>query len=111
MLGAAPAGAGRDRLGRVRGERLLAARLARPQHVEAHARDDRRQPAAEALDTRVARAAQSQPRFLNGVVHLARRAEHPVGHGAQVGAVRFELFGQKAAFAHQSHSPVAFVRG
>ena len=108
LLGAAPARAGRDRLRRVRGERLLAPRLARPQHVHAHARDDCGQPSAEVVDARSIGAAQSQPRFLNGVVHLAQRAEHPVRHGAQVASVLFELLGQILAFVHRSHFLVAF---
>ena len=108
LLGAAPARAGRDRLRRVRGERLLAPRLARPQHVEAHARDDRGQPSAKVVDARGIGAAESQPRFLNGVVHLAQRAEHPVSHGAQVGSVLFESLGQIIAFVHRSHFLVAF---
>jgi hypothetical protein len=91
----------RDRLRRVRGERLLTSRLPRPQHVEAHARDDRGQPSAKVVDLRAIDAAEPQPRFLNGVVHLAQRAEHPVGHGAQVGSVRFESLGQKLVFAHR----------
>ena len=108
MLGAAPARAGRDRLRRLRGERLLAPRLARPQHVEAHARDDRGQPSAKVVDARGIGAAEPQPRFLNGVVHLAQRAEHPVSHGAQVGSVLFESLGQIIAFVHRSHFLVAF---
>ena len=65
-------------------ERLLAPRLARAQHVEAHARDDRRQPAAEVLDVGRVGAAEAQPRLLHRVVGLAQRAEHPVGHRPQV---------------------------
>ena len=70
MLGVALARAGRDRLRRVRGEQLLAPRLARPQHVEAHARDDRRQPAAQVLDHPRVRATEPQPRLLHGVVRV-----------------------------------------
>jgi len=100
--------AGRDRLRRVRRERLFALRFARPQHVEADARDDRGQPAAQVVDAGGIRAAEPQPRFLHGIVHLGRRAEHPVGHGAQVGAVLFESLGQIITLAHRSHSPVVF---
>ena len=71
LLGVVPVGAGRDRLRCSRVDRLLPARLAGPQHVEAHARDDRRQPSAEVVDARGISAAQPQPRFLNGVVHVA----------------------------------------
>jgi hypothetical protein len=67
--------------------------LARPQHVEAHARNDRCQPSAKVVDARGIGAAQSQPRFLNGVVHLAQRAEHAVRDGAQVSSVLFESLG------------------
>jgi hypothetical protein len=104
VLGAAPARAGRDRLRRVRGERLLAPRGARPQHVEAHARHDGGQPSAKVVNACGLGAAESQPRFLNGVVDLAQRAEHPVGHGAQMGSVLFESLGQIIEFAHGSHS-------
>jgi hypothetical protein len=40
-------------------ERLFASYLARPEHVERDARDDRRQPAAEVVDRGGVRAAQS----------------------------------------------------
>jgi len=56
-------------------------------------------------------AAQSQPRLLNGVVHFAQRAEHPVRHGAQVGSVFFESLGQIVALVHRSHFLVAFRHG
>ena len=53
--GSTPSSRVDDRLGHVRAQRLLAPRLARAQHVEADARDDRRQPAAEVLDARSCR--------------------------------------------------------
>ncbi len=108
LLGAASARARRDRLGRVRGQRLLAPRLARPQHVEAHARDDRRQPAAEVVDLLAIGAAEPQPRLLDRVVCLAQRAEHPVGHAAQMGSVLFESLGQIVAFVRR-RAPVAWL--
>ena len=64
MLRAALVRSTGGRLRRVWGERLLAARLARPQHVEANTRDDRGQPSAEIVDARGIGAAQPQPRFL-----------------------------------------------
>jgi hypothetical protein len=108
LLGAAPARAGRDRFRRVRRERLLTSRCTRPQHVETHARDDRGQPSAKVIDVRAVGAAEPQPRFLNGVVHLAHRAEHPVSYGAQVGSVLFESLGQIVAVGHRSHILVGF---
>ena len=45
---------------------------ARAQHVEAHAGDDRRQPAAQVLDVARVGAAEPQPGLLHGVVGLAR---------------------------------------
>ena len=39
-------------------------------------------------------AAQPQPRLLHGVVGLADRAEHPVGHRAQARAVFLKLPGE-----------------
>ena len=41
-------------------------------------------------------AAEPQPGFLDGVVGLAQRAEHPVGHRPQVGPVLLEPFRQPA---------------
>ena len=70
-----------------RSERLLAPRRPRPQHVEAHARDDGGQPSAEIVDPRGVGAAEPQPRFLHGVVHLAHRAEHPVAVHVQLPAM------------------------
>ena len=84
------------------------ARLARAQHVEADARDDGRQPAAEVLDAARVGAAEAQPGLLHGVVGLAHRAEHPVGHRAQVGPVGLELLRQVVALVHSSHPFVAF---
>jgi hypothetical protein len=45
---------------------------------------------------------------LDGVVGLAQRAEHPVGHGAQPGSVLVELLRQKLALVHLSHPVVGF---
>jgi hypothetical protein len=78
-------------------------------HVEAHAREDCGQPSAKVVDGRGIGAVESQPRFLNRVVHLADRAEHPVRYRAQVGSVLFESLGQIVAFVHRSHFLVASV--
>ena len=53
------------------------------------------------------RAAQPQPGLLDGVVGLAQRAEHPVGHRPQVGPVLLEALRQLIALIHRSHSFVA----
>ena len=44
-------------------------------------------------------AAQPQPGFLDGVVRLAQRAEHPVGHRPQAGSVLLESFRQPVALS------------
>ena len=62
---------------------------------ERHARDHGRQPSAEVLHLARVGAAQAEPRVLNGVVRLGQRAEHPVGHRAQVRAVVVEFPGEK----------------
>ena len=78
MLGIADALIGDDRLGQPAVDELLAARLARAQHVEADAADDRGQPGADVVDFRGVGTAQPQPRLLNGVVGLGHRPEHPL---------------------------------
>ena len=82
MLGLGAVGGVDDRVGNVHIERLLAARSARAEHVQRHAGDDRRQPAAEVLDLARVHAAEPQPGILDGVVSLAERAQHPVGDRA-----------------------------
>jgi hypothetical protein len=82
-----------DRLRQPRADVVLAARAARAQHVEADARDDRRQPAAEVRDAVGMRALQPEPGLLDGVLGLTGRAEHPVRDCEQVAAVALELFG------------------
>ena len=44
---------------------------------------------------------------LDGVIGLARRAQHAVGNPPQMVAVGLELPGQPFFFFHRSHSPVA----
>src|SRR4029453_2370969 len=104
LLGAAPAHTSRNRPRSVRSERLLAPRFARPEHVQAHTRDDGGQPSAKIVDAGGIGAAQSQPRLLDSIVHLTHRAQHPVSHGTKVGPVLFKSVGQIVAFAHRSHS-------
>ena len=53
-----PVLAAHDRLGNVGSERLLGPRLTRTQHVEAHPRDGRRQPALEVLHSARVKAAE-----------------------------------------------------
>ena len=96
-----------DRLGQPAPHVVLAPCAARAQHVEAHAGDDGRQPAAEVGDRVRVGAAQAQPRLLHGVVGLAQRAEHPVGDRAQVRAVLLELLGLALRARPRSHPPVA----
>src|SRR5581483_10293736 len=56
--------------------------------------DDRRQPRAEVLDLARVGAAHPQPRVLDGIVRLAERAEHAVGHRTEMRPVLLELPGQ-----------------
>jgi hypothetical protein len=82
-----------DRLRQPRADVVLAARAARAQHVEADARHDRGQPAAEVRHAVGLRALHPEPRLLDGVLGLTGRAEHPVRHCEQVAAMALELFG------------------
>ena len=61
--------------------------------------------------TEIIGAAEPQPRLLNRVVRLAHRAQHPVGHGAQVGSVLFEPLGPILALGHWSHLLARFRHG
>ena len=92
-----------DRVGDVDGERLLAACSAGAQHVQRHARDDSREPAAQVLDFARVRATQPQPGLLNGVVGFAQRAEHPIRDRAQMGPLLLEAFAQPFPLVHPSH--------
>ena len=78
---------------------------ARAQHVEAHPRATTvvSQP-PEVLDVARVGAAEPQPGLLDGVVGLAQRAEHPVGHRPQVGAVLLELARPASRARPPSHS-------
>jgi hypothetical protein len=105
-----------DRFWNMRAHRLLAPRFPRPQHVEADAGDDRGQPAAEVFDRTCFGTAQPQPGLLHGIVDLAGRTQHAVGHRPQAGPVGLELFGKKSILVqlflvHRSHSHIAFRLG
>jgi hypothetical protein len=105
VLGVDPVLAARDRLGHALAERLLTPGRARPQHVQAHPRDDGRQPASEVLDAVRSGTAEPEPGFLDGVVRLAHGTEHPVGHRPEVGPVGLEALGQPVVLVHRSHHP------
>ena len=92
-----------DRVRDVDAERLLAACFARAQHVQRHARDDGREPAAQVLDLVRVRATQPQPGLLNRVVGFAQRAKHPVGDRAQMGPLLLEAFAQPFPLVLPSH--------
>ena len=101
--------------GRLRGglrgdlvERVFAPGRARAQHVEAHPGGDGGEPAREVLDVGRVGAAEADPRLLDRVVGLGRRAEHPVGDRPQVRPVGLEPLGQKFLVVHRSHSSVVF---
>jgi hypothetical protein len=70
--------------------KLLAACLAGTQGIQAHPGHDGGQPAAQVVHPGAAGPAHPQPGFLHGVVGVGGRAEHPVGHRPQVGAVLFK---------------------
>jgi hypothetical protein len=87
-------------------ELLLAPGTAGAQDVEADAGDDGGEPGAEVLNVARARPADAQPGVLDGVVGLGEGTEHPVGHGAQMGAALLEAVGQPVLLIHRSHSSV-----
>ncbi len=92
-------------------ERLLAARLARAQHVQAYARDDGRQPALQVVDAAAVGAAEPEPGLLDRVLGLAERPEHPVGHPPQAAALGLEALRQPFVLVHRSHSPASIRHG
>jgi hypothetical protein len=51
------------------------------------------------------------PGLLHGVVRLAQRAEHPVGHRPQVGPVGLELLCEPVVPEAPLKAPVGFVHG
>jgi hypothetical protein len=94
-----------DRVGNVHVERPLASRLARAEHVQRHAGDNRRQPAAEVLDLARVDAAEPQPSVLDGVLGLAQRPEHPVGDRAQIRSLLLELADEPFLLIHVTFLP------
>jgi hypothetical protein len=86
-------------------ERLLAPRSARAEHVQRHAGDDCRQPAAEVPDFARVGAAEPQPGVLDGVVGLAERAEHPVGDSAEMRPLLLEVPGKPFLLIHVTFLP------
>ena len=96
-----------DRIRHVHVQGILPARRSRSQHVQAHARHDRRQPSPQVVDTTDIRAAQSDPGFLDGVLRLADRSEHAIRDRPHVRSVLFELLGELLRCGHQSHSSSA----
>jgi hypothetical protein len=88
-------------------ERFLPAGMARAQHVQAHPGGDRGQPRAEVRHVRRARPVQPEPGVLHRVVGILQRAEHPVGHGAQVSSMLLEAFRRPLVLVHRSHPRVA----
>jgi len=106
-----PVGPSDHGIGQVRVQGFLPARCPRPQHVQAHARDDRRQPTSQVLDVTYIGPAESNPAFLDRIVGLAGRPEHPIRHGTQMRAVLFELLGERLGWGHRSHSSVVVRHG
>jgi hypothetical protein len=92
-------------------ERLLGARIACAQHVQADARDHRREPAAQVLNRAHVAALHADPRFLHRVLGFRGRSQHAVGDAAQARAVRFESLGEAIAFAHVTFPMAASSRG
>jgi hypothetical protein len=104
VLGVRVLGRGDDRFWDVPPERLLTSAPTRADHVQGHARDDRRQPRAKILDLAGVRSGQSQPSFLDGIVRLRERAKYPVGHRPQMATVFLKALGQPLQLVHRSHS-------
>ena len=107
VLGVGAVGAVDDRLGQAQVERVLAPRLAGAEHVQRHAAHHRRQPRVEALDVLGVGAVVAQPRLLDGVVGLAERAEHAVGHRTHARPPLLELLRLPLSLVHRSRSFVA----
>ncbi len=84
-------------------QRLLTARLARAQQVEANPRDDGRQPAIKVRHRTHVGPADAQPRVLHGVVRLAQGTQHPEGHRPQMAPVGLELLCQPLALVRLVH--------
>jgi hypothetical protein len=93
--------------------RILVARPPRAEHVETDPGGHRRQPAAEVVDRVRVGPVEAEPRLLERVVGLVDRSEHPVGDGAQVRPVGFELVGEQGSrvIGHGSGPSVTFGLG
>ena len=100
-----------DGVGQVLLEELLAASVARAEHVQANARHDRRQPAVHVVDVVRPGPVDPQPGVLQGVVGLGDRAEHPVGHRPQSWSLLLEPVCQPLAVVHRSRPRVARCQG
>ena len=95
-----------DRLRQPVARRVFRARAAGAEHVDADPPDHGRQKPADVLDRLRARAADPQPRLLDGILGLADRAQHPVGHRLQLPAVALELLGLQrliVGLVHRGH--------
>jgi hypothetical protein len=90
---------------------LLAAGFARAQHVQADARDHGCQPRCQVLDLAGVGTAEPEPGFLNSVVGLSPRAQHPISHSSQMSPVRLKLLCQPFFLVHWSHFPGAIRHG
>jgi hypothetical protein len=90
-------------------QRLLAVVATRPQHGQAHPRDDGRQPGADVLDLTRVGAVEPQPGLLEGVVGLARRTEHPVSDRPQPRPLLLEPLGQRVHRARLLRAAVVAV--
>jgi len=78
-------------------QRHLAAGATATQHVQAHAADDRGQPAGEVVHPGGPTTFKPQPGLLDGVVGLVGRTEHPVRDRPQTRTARLELLRQPPA--------------
>jgi len=79
-----------DRVGHPHVERVLAPGRPRAQHVQAQPRNDRGEPTADIVHVLARRAGDPQPGFLDRVLGLGERAQHPVGDRPQAGSVLLE---------------------
>ena len=105
VLGIAAISGVDDRVRHIHLERLFTPRSARAEHVQRHACDNRRQPAAKVLDLARIGAAEAQPGVLDGVVSLAERAEHPVGDRPKMWSLILELAGEPFLLIHVTFLP------
>ena len=66
--------------------------------------NDGRQPAAHVLDRTGVGTADLDPSFLDGIVRLGDRAEHPIRDRPEATPFGLESLGQLCLFVHRSHS-------